>query len=65
VSALVVLMLVFTPGVVENAVAPGLKAASDAYAKARPVVKHAIVAAKTAVPTIQNFVISAKAAIGH
>jgi hypothetical protein len=65
VTVLVVLMLVFTPGVVENAVNPALQAASDGYAHARPVVKQALAAAKSAAPGLKNLVTSAKSAIGQ
>jgi hypothetical protein len=66
VTVLVLLMLTFTPGVLENAVGPALQQAGHGIAIAKPVVKHAVVgAAKSITPALQQLVSSANAAINH
>jgi hypothetical protein len=66
VTVLVVLMLTFTPDVVEKAVGPALHQAGIGFTAAKPVVKHAVVgAAKAITPALQQLVSSASAAINH
>ena len=54
VAVLVLLMLTFTPGLVENTVNPVVQHVSEGIKVAKPTVKHAINAAKSLTPVIQQ-----------
>jgi uncharacterized membrane protein (DUF485 family) len=54
VAVLVLLMLTFSPGLVETAVNPVVQHVSEGIQAAKPTVKHAVSAAKSLAPVVQQ-----------
>jgi uncharacterized membrane protein (DUF485 family) len=54
VAVLVLLMLTFSPGLVETAVNPVVQHVSEGIQAAKPTVKHAVNAAKSLAPVVQQ-----------